>query len=321
MTATDVAPSRLERAKQKIRDLIALRAGGRVALVAYAGSAHLVMPLTDDPTVLLPFLEALDPGIMPQAGRKASGALALAETLLEQEEAAGSVLFVTDGVDPGDIAAFPQGGSARAALVVAADGGGAEVADWSRRADVATVAVSIDDGDVRAVQRALASSLARAAAAEGRLQDDGWLLALPAGLLVLLWFRRGTTLRWGAMVVAVGLLPSGHARADGLVDWFWTPDQQGRRFYEAHDYAEAAGAFADPEWRANALIRQGKYEEAAEFWRRSRPRSRNTTGGRRWRGGETTRGRWRHSRRRWRSIREMRRRSTISRLRSRSSAT
>ena len=42
---------------------------------------------------------------------------------------------------------------------------------------------TIDDGDVRAVQRALASSLARAAAAEGRLQDDGWLLAVPAALL------------------------------------------------------------------------------------------------------------------------------------------
>ena len=130
------------------------------------------------------------------------------------------MLFVTDGVDPGDIAAFPQGGSARAALVVAADGGGAEVADWSRRADVATVAVSIDDGDVRAVQRALASSLARAAAAEGRLQDDGWLLALPAGLLVLLWFRRGTTLRWGrwwwrSAFCACGACAGG--RAGGLV--------------------------------------------------------------------------------------------------------
>ena len=80
MSGTDVAPSRLERAKQKIRDLIALRAGGRVGLVAYAGTAHLVMPLTDDPTVLLPFLEALDPAIMPDAGRTASAALALAES-------------------------------------------------------------------------------------------------------------------------------------------------------------------------------------------------------------------------------------------------
>lgn len=266
MSGTDIAPSRLERGKQKIRDLIDLRAGGRVGLVAYAGTAHLVMPLTDDPTVLLPFLEALDPSIMPDAGRSASAALGLAETLLAQEEAPGSILFVTDGIDPGDIGAFPAGGSARVALVVAPGGGGSEIADWSRRADVATVAATVDDGDVRGVERALASSLARAAAAEGRLEDDGWPLALPAGLLVLLWFRRGTTHRWGAMLLAVALaLPSGEARAGGLADWFWTPDQQGRRLYEAHRYPEAAEAFADPSWRAAALFRAGKYKEAADL--------------------------------------------------------
>jgi Ca-activated chloride channel family protein len=265
MTGTDVAPSRLERGKQKVRDLIGLRAGGRVGLVAYTGSAHLVMPLTDDPTVLLPFLEALDPAVMPTPGRRASAALALAEQLLAQEPAAGSVLFLTDGIDPGDIAGFPPGGSARAALILSPNGGGAEVAEWARRAGVATVPVSIDDRDVRAVERALASSLARAEAAEGRLQDDGWLLALPAGLLLLLWFRRGTTLRWGSMLLALALALPHSARADGLADWFWTPDQQGRRLYEQHRYREAAAAFADPAWRAAALYRAGDYAGAAEL--------------------------------------------------------
>ena len=262
MTGTDVAPSRLERGKQKIRDLIARRAGGHVGLVAYAGTAHLVMPLTEDPTVLLPFLEALDPGLMPEAGRSASAAAALAETLLAGEETPGSILFVTDGIDPANVAAFPEGDSARVALIVAAEAG-AEIADWSRRADVATVAVSIDDGDVRALQRALASSLARSAAAEGRLQDDGWILALPAGLVLLLWFRRGTTLRWALLLAALTLSPTGPVRADGLADMFWTPDQQGQRLYAAHRYVEAAAAFADPEWRAAALLRAGQYAEAA----------------------------------------------------------
>jgi Ca-activated chloride channel homolog len=264
MTATYVPPSRLERAKQKIRDLIALRAGGRAGLVAYAGSAHLVMPLTDDPTVLQPFLEALDPSIMPEPGRSASKALALAEELLADEAQPGTVLFVTDGIDPGDIAAFPEGGSGRVALVLGT-AGNAEVADWARRADVTTVASTIDTGDVRAVERALVSSRARAEAAEGRRQDDGWLLALPAGLLLLLWFRRGTTLQWGLMAAMLAAGTPHGARAEGLADWFWTPDQQGWRLYERHRYPDAAAAFADPAWRAAALFRAGRYQEAADL--------------------------------------------------------
>jgi Ca-activated chloride channel family protein len=264
MTATDVAPSRLERAEQKIRDLVALRAGGRVGLIAYAGSAHLIMPLTEDPTVLLPFLEGLDPSIMPRPGRRASDALALAERLLASEGTPGSVLFVTDGIDPAD--AFPPAASARAALIVAPSVP-AEVAAWSRRASVAAVPVSVGDADLRAVQRALASRLARAGGAAGR-QDDGWLLAVPAALLLLLWFRRGTTLRWpgtAAALAGLALLQPAPGRADGLADWFWTPDQQGARLYRDHRFADAAGAFADPAWRAAALFRAGRYAEAAEL--------------------------------------------------------
>lgn len=70
------------------------------------------------------------------------------------------------------------------------------------------------------------------------------------------------------MLLALSLLPGGHARAAGLGDtlsgWFWTPDQQGSRLFAAHSYPEAAEAFADPSWRAAALFRAGKYTEAAE---------------------------------------------------------
>lgn len=284
MARGDVAPSRLERATQKIRDLIALRAGGRTGLIAYAGSAHLVMPPTDDPTVLQPFLEGLTPGIMPVAGQKPSEAMRLAAALLGQEDQAGSVLFVTDGVDPADIAAFPAEGPEAVALIVAPGGGGPEVAQWARAARVTTVPVSVDDGDLRAVNRALASALARAGARDGRLQDDGWMLALPAALLVLWWFRRGTTLRGpvaGAVLAAVALLaPAGvpEARAQtvattgmeapvpeagGLARLFLTPDQQGARAYADRRFPEAAARFADPAWRAVALMRAGKYADAA----------------------------------------------------------
>ncbi|WP_157791164.1 VWA domain-containing protein, partial [Bradyrhizobium japonicum] len=82
MNETDVAPSRLERAKQKIRDLLAARAGARTGLVAFAGTAHLVMPPTDDRSVIEPFLAALGPGLMPADGKNVAGAVALAADAL-----------------------------------------------------------------------------------------------------------------------------------------------------------------------------------------------------------------------------------------------
>ncbi|MCV6584827.1 MAG: VWA domain-containing protein, partial [Marinibacterium sp.] len=71
MSDSDLAPTRLERGKQKIRDLLTLREGARTALVAYAGSAHAVLPMTEDPGVMLPYLEGLSPEIMPKDGNQA----------------------------------------------------------------------------------------------------------------------------------------------------------------------------------------------------------------------------------------------------------
>ena len=44
MRETDIAPSRLDRAKQKISDLLAARAGARTGLIAYAATSHLGRP-------------------------------------------------------------------------------------------------------------------------------------------------------------------------------------------------------------------------------------------------------------------------------------
>ena len=68
MNAVDVQPTRLERAKQKVRDLLELRPGARTALVAYSGSAHTVLPLSDDATMFEAFLDGLDTDVMPRPG-------------------------------------------------------------------------------------------------------------------------------------------------------------------------------------------------------------------------------------------------------------
>ncbi|MEW6742792.1 MAG: VWA domain-containing protein [Planctomycetota bacterium] len=98
MDAVDVAPTRLERAQQKIRDLLALRPRARTGLIAYAGSSHMVLPLTDDSKVIETYVISLETELMPLAGKDPVNALKLAGKLLAKETAAGTILFVTDGI-------------------------------------------------------------------------------------------------------------------------------------------------------------------------------------------------------------------------------
>jgi Ca-activated chloride channel homolog len=100
MEATDVQPSRLERAKFKIRDLLKMREGAANALIVYSGSAHLVMPLTKDDAIISTMAEGLTPAVMPSEGDALSGAIRAAEKLLKEAGVPGSALVLADSVDP-----------------------------------------------------------------------------------------------------------------------------------------------------------------------------------------------------------------------------
>ena len=100
MNATDVQPSRLERAKFKLRDLLEERAGAPSALIVYSGSAHLVMPLTRDERILSAMVEDLTPDLMPADGDTLADALKRAEALLARAKVPGSVVVLADAVSP-----------------------------------------------------------------------------------------------------------------------------------------------------------------------------------------------------------------------------
>ena len=256
MLVTDVPPSRLQRAKQKIRDLADRRAGARTSLIAYAGSAHVVVPMTTDPTVLTTYLAGLTPEIMPRDGVDAARGLALAQEVLSGEDTPGAVLFVADSLDLRDPLALAETPVAWLAVAPVAP----PVPPGVRQQRI-----TVDDADIVALERFLASEYRAALLADDRQQwqDRAWLLAWPAALLTLLWFRRGWTMRW-AVLAALLLtgVPDG-ARADGWRDWFLTPDQQGRLAYENKRFSDAADVFADPDWHGYTLYRSGRYDEAA----------------------------------------------------------
>jgi len=106
MNAIDVSPTRLERAKQKVRDLMALRAGGRTGLIVYTNTAHMVLPPTDDAALMEMFLSALSTDLLPGKGVNAGAALALADRLLDAEGDPGTIVFFTSGFDEAQIPTF-----------------------------------------------------------------------------------------------------------------------------------------------------------------------------------------------------------------------
>jgi Ca-activated chloride channel homolog len=271
MGQTDVAPSRLERAKQKVRDLLAARSGARAGLIAYAGTAHLVMPLTDDRSVIEPFLAALAPGLMPADGKNALAAVALAAQSLASESVPGTVLLVADdlGSAPAGTIRQAAGRNAIAMLAVRPAQSGEVASDLGSD----TVQVSVDGSDVRALERRIETryQAAQGEAFGAQWQDEGYWLLLPVALLGLLWFRRGTTVAWVlALFLSCQAWP---ASAQDLAtfkgsSWFrdlWlTPNQQGRLAFDRGDYAAAAKLFADPMWRGIAAYRAYDFLAAAQ---------------------------------------------------------
>jgi Ca-activated chloride channel family protein len=224
MRSNDVQPTRLDRARFKVLDLIAARTGSRTALIAYAGTAHVVVPPSTDTDVLKPFLESLDPGIMPAPGTDLSTVLPLARKLLGEQSATGTLLFVNDGFDAGDAAVLAELGSqpdtpSMAALVIGtneggvallpdgapvlAEGGGrldtrvdTSVLRMISEANVPVVRATVGDNDIRQLLRVIESNLQQADDPDARWRDQGWWLLWPPALLVLLWFRRGWTMQW-----------------------------------------------------------------------------------------------------------------------------
>ncbi len=210
MLARDVQPSRLERAEQKIRELLSRRKGAPAVLIAYAGTAHLVLPLTEDGDLVADFAGELHPDQMPVTGDAAEKALELAREQLVAAGRPGSILLVTDGVSPAAIErirASRAAGAPRMHLFGFAAGPEAIVPPGSppappidqeglRRAAKAgggsVVFISPDTRDVDKLSRIVESQFTPAVGQGGeRWRDLGfWLVPVVAALMVP-WFRRG----------------------------------------------------------------------------------------------------------------------------------
>lgn len=291
MDAGDVSPSRLERARFKIRDLMEKRAEGQTALLVYAGEAFVVTPLTDDVETIKSQLNALEPDIMPALGNRPDKAVHLSVNLLRQAGMRqGHLLLLTDEADveaAGESVSSLRNAGYRLSIlgvgtshgvpVPLPDGGFLKgrngeivipVLDEKPLRQLAAlgggryVRLTKDDSDVALLTDYFSGPSYGDEQTATTLEADVWreqgpwlvLCLLP---LVALLFRRG--------VLAL-LLVAGPGAVDAF-DWdsLWLRnDQQGRRAMEAQNYEEAAELFDAPAWKSSAQYRAGNYQGALE---------------------------------------------------------
>jgi Ca-activated chloride channel family protein len=291
MNVEDVSPSRLARARFKIRDILDQREDGQTALVAYAAAAFVISPLTDDAQTIAALVPALTTNLMPSQGSRADRGLEKARELLHQSGAtSGHVLLISDGVD--------ESRAARTAAELAADGISVSVLGvgteaggpvpgrngFMTRNDGSIVIAQLDVSGLREVARQgdgqyrqltasdndIASLLGAMTDRPGETEDTGlqtdswheegpWLL-LPLLLLAPFAFRRGVLAAW--LLVLMLPLPMQQANAFTTDDLWSRPDQRASRLLAEGDAGAATELFNDPEWKAAAAYQAGLYAES-----------------------------------------------------------
>jgi Ca-activated chloride channel family protein len=290
MDAADIKPSRLTRARYKIADILKQRKDGQTALLVYAGDAFTVTPLTDDTETIASQLEALNTNIMPSQGSNTAVVLEKALELFKQAGLQkGQLLLVTDGIDVDETLPAVKSlgsyqlsilgvGTSEGAPIALPDGGflkdeqgdivvtklnADELAKLAQAGHGIFQSLTADDSDIDTLLATLDKPVRQQGAnkKEGLLdqwQDRGpWILLLILPLAALT-FRKGL-LCW-ALLLLLPLPKNSYA-----LDWqdLWhTKDQQAQQAFKQGDYDKAAQLFENPDWKAAAHYRSGKYNEA-----------------------------------------------------------
>ncbi|MCX7515072.1 VWA domain-containing protein [Frateuria hangzhouensis] len=291
MLARDVAPSRLDRARYKARDLLAANHGGLNGLIAYAGEAFVVAPLTSDAHSLDDLLEALSPDTMPVEGDNAAAAIARGAALIRDAgTGGGSLVLVTDDAGARAQQAARQAraggvrvsvlgvGTSKGAPVPLAEGGFLRDAQgavaMAGRDDAALaalaaagggryVAMRADRADIQALQAELrvGGNDVATGQASAQWEDRGPWLLLPLLPLLALAFRRG----W-VLLLPLVLLPMLPARAEAGTwhDLWQRRDQQAAQALHAGHPKQALALARDPALRGAAAYRAGDYDKAID---------------------------------------------------------
>ncbi len=302
MYATDIVPNRLTRARYKAIDLLDSLNEGDIGLVAYAGDAFIISPLTEDINNIKLLLPSLTPDIMPELGSNPLAALIMADEMLKNSgHIKGDIYWFTDGVDNEDLADITQWtkdhahnlhilgiGTLNGAPIKLTNGqllkdntGAIVIPHLTQGAltglatkghgNYQTIRNDNKDIDVLLKKNIIDKEQAKKQQKNTQLGDQ-WqelgpyliVLILP---LLLGYFRRGNIIM--LLPLTLLLLPNEHANAGIWQDLWHTKNQQAQQNFNQKKYAQAAKQFDQPLWQGSAHYKAGDYQQALTAFQQS----------------------------------------------------
>tara|TARA_B110000967_G_scaffold159817_1_gene165556 strand:- start:2919 stop:4799 length:1881 start_codon:yes stop_codon:yes gene_type:complete len=292
MLAEDVKPSRLERARFKLIDILKNRSEGFSALVVYGGAAYTLTPLTEDSNTIISLVPVLHPALLPEYGSNTEDAIETAlELAVNGGYQQGDLLLISDGVSRSAFntiqSMMSKAGKFRLSILgvgteqgapiptgasgFAKDRNGAIIIPKLSPASLQMLAqnnggiyagMSADDSDIEALlatTEELFPDATRELERSFDLWDDqGFWLAFLLLPIILLSFRKGNI----ALILLAPVLFSDPASALGWQDLWKTADQQASEAMASGDAAIAQTLFKDRQWRGSAAYKAGDYESA-----------------------------------------------------------
>jgi len=304
MLATDTAPDRLTRSKQKLQDLLKLRKEGNTALIAFSGDSHVVTPLTDDTKTIIANLPALDPFIMPVIGSRPDLAVKQAVELLKQGKAnQGRIILLTDSVEAHHIERINEtlAGSNTSLHVLAAGtaaGGPIKLPQKGYLKDEGNVVIpktdfnslaalakknrgqmlrmTLDDQDLNRLDIEGSLSLNQQQEKNNPTlekgfddwEDMGFLFIILMIPLALRAHRQGVMLQV-TLLFSLFIIPVEDSLAFEWGDLWQTQNQQAQKMLDEGKFSEAAERFDSLEHKANANYQAKEFEKASEQYAQS----------------------------------------------------
>ncbi|MBM5194366.1 VWA domain-containing protein [Vibrio parahaemolyticus] len=291
MYASDIKPNRLTQTRYKALDLLPKWKEGATGLIAYAGDAYSLSPLTTDASTLAGIIENLSPELMPFQGSNLPAAIELALSQFSQAGAnQGDIVVLADDLDDSELARslnLVKGknirvsvlaiGTANGAPIALPDGSllkttqGSTVVAKTHLKNLQTLAnktggmfvpIQHNNRDVDSIAaytnntgNNLAAKQNQEVKTDSRLNGGFWLLPLLLLPTVFL-FRRGVIWVFIAALLPITWTPDAQANP------FLNADQKAANLYKRGEYEQAKNLFTDPSWQGAASYQTGDYEAA-----------------------------------------------------------